>query len=72
MRDEVLRDPIYYHKKYAEQIDKRKHLFMEMSNVSRGAVVTFVTPKGIKQGVNSSFVHSSVTADDLFATLGKM
>lgn len=59
-------------KKYAEQVDKRKHLFMEVNDVPRGVVITFVTPKGIKQGVNSSLVHSSLTADDLFTTLGKI
>ena len=64
--------PYEIKKNYAETVSKRKELFMNVNNVERGVVITFVTPKGIKSGVHSSIVHSSVTAEDLFATLGKM
>ena len=59
-------------KKYAETVSDRKQLFMDVNDVSRGVIITFVTPKGLKQGVNNSLVHSSITAEDLFATLGKV
>ena len=64
--------PYEIKKNYAETVSKRKEVFMNVNNVERGVVITFVTPKGIKSGVHSSIVHSSVTAEDLFATLGKM
>lgn len=59
-------------KSYAESIINRKQLFMSVNGVSRGVVLTFITPKGLKQGANSSIVHSSLTSDDLFVTLNRV
>ena len=39
---------------------------MEVMDIRRGPVFTFVTPMGISRGVHSSFVHSQLTAKDLF------
>ncbi len=54
-------------KEYAERLITRKQLFMEGNGVSRGVVLTFVTPYGLKDGLHTSMVHSSLTAKDLFA-----
>lgn len=46
--------------------ESQKVLFMEVMDIRRGPVFTFVTPMGISRGVHSSFVHSQLTAKDLF------
>ena len=56
-------------KDYAERLNERRQLFMEVNKVSRGVVHTFVTPYGLKDGNHLSIVHSSLTSDDLFAEL---
>ena len=58
-------------KAYQEQLIERKALFMDATGVSNGVVITFVTPMGLSQGIRSSVVHSELTADDLFAEVGK-
>lgn len=58
-------------KDYAERLTARKQLFMEVNRISRGVVHTFVTPYGLKQGSNTSIVHSSLTSDELFVELPK-
>ena len=56
-------------KDYEERLKTRKELFMEVMDIRRGPVFTFVTPMGISRGVHSSFVHSQLTAKDLFADI---
>ena len=56
-------------KDYEERLKTRKELFMEVMDIRRGPVYTFVTPMGISRGVHSSFVHSQLTAKDLFADI---
>ena len=58
-------------KDYAQRLNERKELFMEVAGISRGVVHTFVTPMGIAQGKHSTIVHSQLTTRDLFAALGK-
>ena len=53
-------------KDYAERLTARKLLFMEENDIERGVVLTFVTPYGLKEGMHTSLVHSSLTAKDLF------
>lgn len=56
-------------KDYAQRLQERKVLFMELTGISRGPVHTFITPFGITQNAHSSFVHSQLTAKHLFAQL---
>ena len=42
---------------------------MEVMDIRRGPVYTFITPAGIARGIHSSFVHSQLTAKDLFADI---
>ena len=58
--------PYTIKKEYAERLIKRKQLFMEENNISRGVVLTFVTPYGLKEGLHTSLVHSSLSAKELF------
>ena len=58
--------PYTIKKEYAERLIKRKQLFMEENDISRGVVLTFVTPYGLKEGLHTSLVHSSLSAKDLF------
>lgn len=61
--------PYIITKEYEERLKYRKNLFMEMTNISRGPVHTFITPMGVAKGVHSSLVHSELTAKDLFAVI---
>ena len=59
--------PYTISKEYEEKLKARRNLFMEMAVVKCGAVITFVTPAGVSQGIHSSIVHSQLTAKHLFA-----
>ncbi len=61
--------PFVIKKEYESQLKYRKHLFMEVTGVRRGAVHTFITPMGLSEGMHSSIVHSQLTAKDLFASI---
>ena len=61
--------PFVITKDYEERLKTRKMLFMEMTGISRGPVYTFVTPMGVSRGIHSSFIHSQLTAKDLFADI---
>lgn len=61
--------PFTITKDYEERLKTRKDLFMEVMDIRRGPVNTFVTPAGIARGIHSSFVHSQLTAKDLFADI---
>lgn len=56
-------------KDYEERLQKRKQLFMEETGVSHGAVHTFITPMGLARNSHAAFVHSQLTANDLFKSL---
>ena len=56
-------------KDYAERLTQRRLQFMEANRLSRGAVITFITPYGLQQGINTSLVHSSLTSSHLFAEI---
>ena len=56
-------------KDYAEHLTERKQLFMEANNISRGVVLSFITPFGLKAGQYTSLVHSSLAADTMFADI---
>lgn len=56
-------------KDYAERLNERRQLFMEQTGMTRGVVLTFVTPLGLKEGMHTSTVHSSLTNVDLFREL---
>lgn len=56
-------------KDYAAQLRERRQLFMGSEKISTPPVFTFVTPFGVAHGVNSSLLHSEITAEDLFASL---
>ena len=53
-------------KAYEQQLIERKSLFMEITGTARGAVITFVTPRGVSKGIHSSLIHSEITAKGLF------
>jgi len=63
--------PFVITKDYEQRLRERKNLFMEVTGISRGPVLTFVTPMGLAKGTHSSIVHSQLTTIDLFADLGK-
>lgn len=63
--------PFVITKDYEQRLRERKNLFMEVTGISRGPVLTFVTPMGLAKGTHSSIVHSQLTTIDLFADFGK-
>jgi len=56
-------------KDYAQHLTERRQLFMDITGVSRGVVLTMVTPSGLKPSIHNSIVHSQVTTRDLFYNL---
>ena len=56
-------------KDYEKLLADRRDTFMDVTDSGRGVVITFITPKGLTQGIHNSVVHSSLTASDLFADL---
>ena len=61
--------PYVISKSYSDRLMERKQLFMTENGISRGVVLTFVTPYGLQEGKNTSMVHSSLTAKELFYPL---
>lgn len=61
--------PFTITKDYEQRLQERKHLFMDMTGISRGVVHTFITPIGLAKGMHSAFVHSQLTAKDLFVAM---
>lgn len=59
--------PYVITKAYEQRLLERKALFMELTRITRGVVLTFVTPWGLSKGLRSSLVHSEITVKDLFA-----
>lgn len=56
-------------KDYATQLRERRQTFMEDERLTTTPVFTFVTPYGLTKGINSSLVHSEITAEHLFAAV---
>ena len=56
-------------KDYKEKLRERVSSFKEITATRKNAVITFITPFGVAQGVNSSIVHSQLTARHLFKSL---
>ena len=63
--------PFVITKAYETRLQERKNLFMEATGISRGVLHTFISPLGLAKGLHSSLVHSQITAEDLFAEVGK-
>lgn len=63
--------PFVITKDYAQRLNERKTLFMEVTGINRGPVLTFVTPMGLSEGKHTSIVHSQLTATDLFASIDR-
>ena len=61
--------PYTISKEYEEKLKFRRNLFMEITGIKRGVVITFITPEGVSQGLHSSVVHSQLTSRHLFADL---
>lgn len=61
--------PFTITKDYAQRLLERKHLFMDVTGIERGSVLTFITPMGLSHGAHTSLVHSQLTASDLFAAI---
>ena len=61
--------PFVITKAYEQHLLERKSLFMELTGVVRGAVITFVTPRGLSKELHSSLVHSEITVKNLFAEI---
>ena len=61
--------PFTITKDYAQRLLERKHLFMDVTGIERGSVLTFTTPMGLSHGAHTSLVHSQLTAIDLFAAI---
>ena len=59
--------PYVITKAYEQRLLERKALFMELTRITHGVVVTFVTPPRVSKGLRSSLVHSEITVKDLFA-----
>ncbi|MBQ0048376.1 MAG: hypothetical protein KBT33_12895 [Prevotellaceae bacterium] len=58
--------PYVISKDYEEKLKSRRLLFMDATSESKGVVLTMITPNGLKKGLHSSFIHSEITAKDLF------
>lgn len=56
-------------KDYAERLKARRNLFMEVTGIGRGVVLTMITPQGLAKNASYPFVHSEVTGKALFAEL---
>jgi len=61
--------PFEITKDYEERLRARKITFADVTGINKGLLDTFITPDGIKAGKHSSFVHSQLTAKDLFAII---
>ena len=56
-------------KDYENKLINRKNTFADITNQNRGVVLTFITPFGLTEGAHTSNIHSSLTANDLFADI---
>ena len=56
-------------KDYEERLRDRRMTFSSVTGITHGLLDTFITPEGVKRNSHSSFVHSQLTAKDLFDVL---
>lgn len=56
-------------KDYAMRLNERRATFASVTGVAHGLIDTFVTPMGLKRGVNSAGIMSQLTSKDLFADI---
>lgn len=56
-------------KDYAERLHERKKTFAAVTGIKNGLLDTFVTLEGVKKNSHSSFVHSQLTAKELFVKI---
>lgn len=54
---------------YEKRLRERRELFMEVTGISRGVILTMITPRGLKPGAHSTYIHSEITSKHLFADL---
>lgn len=54
-------------KEYEERLKERRALFMEVTGVTRGVVLTMITPYGLANDSANSLIHSQITCHHLFA-----
>lgn len=56
-------------KEYEERLRVRRMTFASVTGITHGLLDTFITLEGVKRNTHSSFLHSQLTAKDLFAVL---
>ena len=56
-------------KDYEERLRTRRMTFASVTGITNGLLDTFITPEGVTRNSHSSFVHSQLTAKDLFDVL---
>lgn len=61
--------PFEISKDYEERLRVRRMTFSSVTGINHGLLDTFITPEGVKKTSHSSFVHSQLTAKDLFAVI---
>lgn len=54
---------------YRRRLEERRNLFMDATGITRGVVITFITPMGVAPSANASIMHGQITAKHLFADL---
>lgn len=54
---------------YEKRLKERRELFMEVTGISRGVILTMITPRGLKHGAHTTYIHSEITSKHLFADL---
>lgn len=53
-------------KEYETHLKQRMEIFRQVTGTTHSLRQTFISPHGIVKGLHSSFVHSEITAKDLF------
>lgn len=54
---------------YETRLRERRNLFMEVTGLSRGVILTMITPHGLKPGPHNTYIHSEITSKHLFADI---
>lgn len=54
---------------YETRLRERRELFMDVTGITRGIVLTMITPRGLKPGSHNTHIHSEITCKHLFADL---
>ena len=54
---------------YEKRLRERRELFMEVTGTSRGVILTMITPRGLKPGAHTTYIHSEITSRHLFSDL---